>query len=38
MDLGKDYFYDGTIKPYPCCRIVHAAIHAAISLVDEKQY
>ena len=32
MDLGQSYFYDGTIKPYPCCRIPHAAIDAALAL------
>ena len=31
--LGKNYYYDGTIKPYPCCRIPHAAIDCALALV-----
>ena len=31
-NLGKKYYYDGTIKPYPCCRITHAAIDAALAL------
>ncbi len=31
--LGKDYCYDGTIKPYPCCRIPHAAIDCALTLI-----
>jgi 2-methylcitrate dehydratase PrpD len=31
--LGKNYYYDGTIKPYPCCRIPHAAIDGALALV-----
>ena len=31
--LGKSYYYDGTIKPYPCCRIPHAAIDCALALV-----
>ncbi len=34
-DLGKKYYYDGTIKPYPCCRIVHAAIDAALALIKK---
>jgi len=33
--VGKVYCYDGTIKPYPCCRIVHAAIQAALELVKK---
>ncbi len=33
--LGKIYCYDGTIKPYPCCRIPHAAIDAALTLVKK---
>jgi 2-methylcitrate dehydratase PrpD len=32
-DLGKAYCADGTIKPYPCCRIPHAAIDCALALV-----
>ena len=31
-DLGKKYYSDGTFKPYPCCRINHAAIDCALSL------
>ncbi|MFA5308736.1 MAG: MmgE/PrpD family protein [Dehalococcoidales bacterium] len=31
-DLGVQYYYDSTIKPYPCCRIPHAAIDAALAL------
>jgi 2-methylcitrate dehydratase PrpD len=34
-DLGKKYYYDGTIKPYPCCRIPHAAIQGALELVGK---
>ena len=34
-NLGKNYFYDGTIKPYPCCRIPHAAIQASLALVKK---
>ncbi len=33
--LGKKYCYDGTIKPYPCCRIPHAAIQCALELVKK---
>jgi len=33
LDLGKVYYADGTIKPYPCCRIPHAAIDCALALV-----
>ncbi|OGO32559.1 MAG: hypothetical protein A2Z29_04130 [Chloroflexi bacterium RBG_16_56_11] len=33
-DLGKIYCADGTIKPYPCCRIPHAAIDCALALVS----
>jgi 2-methylcitrate dehydratase PrpD len=32
-DLGKVYYADGTIKPYPCCRIPHAAIDCTLTLV-----
>jgi len=31
-DLGTKYYADGTIKPYPCCRITHSAIDAALAL------
>jgi len=31
--LGKKYYFDGTIKPYPCCRIPHAAIDCALALM-----
>jgi 2-methylcitrate dehydratase PrpD len=34
-DLGRNYYYDGTIKPYPCCRITHAAIDCALALVKK---
>jgi aconitate decarboxylase len=34
-DLGKKYYYDATIKPYPCCRIPHAAIDAALALIKK---
>ncbi len=32
-DLGRAYYADGTIKPYPCCRIPHAAIDCALALI-----
>jgi 2-methylcitrate dehydratase PrpD len=31
-DLGKKYYSDGTIKPYPCCRNNHAAIDVSLNL------
>lgn len=31
--LGKIYYADSTIKPYPCCRIPHAAIDCALALM-----
>ena len=34
-DLGKKFYYDGTIKPYPCCRIVHSAIDCALALINK---
>jgi 2-methylcitrate dehydratase PrpD len=34
-DLGKRYYYDGTIKPYSCCRIPHAAIQASLDLINK---
>lgn len=34
-NLGKVYYADGTIKPYPCCRIPHAAIDCALALVKK---
>jgi 2-methylcitrate dehydratase PrpD len=34
-NLGKNYYYDGTIKPYPCCRITHAAIDGALALMKK---
>jgi 2-methylcitrate dehydratase PrpD len=34
-DLGKRYYYDGTIKPYSCCRIPHAAIQASLELINK---
>jgi 2-methylcitrate dehydratase PrpD len=37
-DLGKKYHSDGTIKPYPCCRITHAAIDAALALLKKYSF
>ena len=34
-DLGKQFYSDKTIKPYPCCRIVHAAIDSALAVVNK---
>ncbi len=34
-DLGKKYYSDGTIKPYPCCRITHAAIQCGLELIKK---
>jgi 2-methylcitrate dehydratase PrpD len=34
-DLGKVYYADGTFKPYPCCRVTHAAIDCALSLIKK---
>ncbi|MGD0779602.1 MAG: MmgE/PrpD family protein [Dehalococcoidales bacterium] len=37
-DLGKKYYYDGTIKPYPCCRILHAAIDCVLTLIKKYNF
>ncbi|MBN2240852.1 MAG: MmgE/PrpD family protein [Dehalococcoidales bacterium] len=34
-DLGKTYYSDGTFKPYPNCRMNHAAVDCAVYLVKE---
>lgn len=34
-DLGKHYYTDGDIKPWPSCRITHAPIQAVLELVQE---
>jgi len=34
-DLGKKYYSDGTFKPYPACRITHAAIDCALALIQK---
>jgi len=35
QDLGKFYYTDGDIKPWPSCRITHAPIQAVLELVEE---
>jgi len=35
INLGKAYYADGTFKPYPCCRIPHAALDCALSLMKK---
>lgn len=35
QDLGKYYYTDGDIKPWPSCRITHAPIQAVLELVEE---
>ncbi|NLE08925.1 MAG: MmgE/PrpD family protein [Dehalococcoidales bacterium] len=34
-DLGSVYYSDGTFKPYPNCRMNHAAIDCALDIVNE---
>jgi len=34
-DLGRRFYADSTIKPYPCCRATHGAIDCALSIVSE---
>jgi 2-methylcitrate dehydratase PrpD len=34
-DLGKEFYSDGTFKPYPCCRMNHAAIDCAMDIVNK---
>jgi 2-methylcitrate dehydratase PrpD len=34
-DLGKKYYSDGSIKPYPCCRANHGVIDCALALVKK---
>ena len=36
--LGKRYYYDATIKPWPCCRIPHSAIQAALTLMKAHNF
>jgi 2-methylcitrate dehydratase PrpD len=32
-DLGKQYYSDGTFKPYPNCRINHATIDSTLNII-----
>ncbi len=34
-NLGSDYYSDGTFKPYPCCRMNHAGVDCALTVVNE---
>ncbi len=34
-DLGKNYYSDGTFKPYPCCRMNHAVVNCAVDIVAD---
>jgi 2-methylcitrate dehydratase PrpD len=34
-NLGKKYYSDGTIKPYPCCRITHGPIDCALAVISK---
>ena len=34
-NLGKNYYSDGTFKPYPCCRMNHAGIDCALALASK---
>lgn len=35
QDLGKKYYADSNIKPYPCCRGTHAAVDCALTMVSK---
>jgi 2-methylcitrate dehydratase PrpD len=37
-DLGSQYYSDGIIKPYPCCRVTHAAIDCALAIGHKHTY
>jgi 2-methylcitrate dehydratase PrpD len=34
-DLGKNYYSDGTFKPYPCCRMNHAGVDCAMAIMNK---
>jgi len=36
--LGKDYYSDGTFKPYPCCRMNHAGIDCALKITKTTSF
>ncbi|RJR47084.1 MAG: MmgE/PrpD family protein [Desulfobacteraceae bacterium] len=35
-NLGREFYADNTFKPYPCCRVNHAAIDGALMLVQKE--
>ena len=37
QDLGKEFFADYTLKPYPCCRSNHAAIDCVLELMNKPE-
>lgn len=37
-DLGKEYYADGDIKPWPSCRITHAPIQGVLELKEESGF
>ncbi|MDR0888377.1 MAG: MmgE/PrpD family protein [Coriobacteriales bacterium] len=37
-DLGKYYYSDGDIKPWPACRITHGPIQSILGLVKEHSF
>jgi 2-methylcitrate dehydratase PrpD len=37
-DLGKIYCSDSIIKPYPCCRVTHAAIDCALAVARKPDF
>lgn len=37
QNLGKDFFSDYTLKPYPCCRSNHSAIDCVLELVENPE-
>jgi len=34
-NLGRNFYTDSVIKPYPCCRLTHGAVDCALDLVDK---
>jgi len=36
-NLGKNYYSDGTFKPYPCCRMNHAGIDCTLAIVNKNK-
>ena len=37
-DLGRRYYADCVIKPYPCCRANHSAVDTALKIVAQPGY